>query len=669
MNEVGGDPYLWLEAINDDEALKWVRDHNQLTFDEMCDDRFEQMRAETLQILDSDTRIPYIRRRGEYLYNYWVDAGHQRGVWRRTTLAEYSTESPEWDVIIDVDALAAADGESWVWKGADVIEPEYTRALVSLSRGGSDAAVIREFDMETREFVAGGFNLPEAKTDIGWEDPDTVLVGTDFGEGSLTESGYPRVIKRWRRGTPLEEAETVYSGETSDVLVTAGVDRTPGYTRTFVQRANDMQNQEAYELRDGELTRIDIPTDTGLMVHREWLVVLPQTDWLRGDITYPAGSVLVADYEQFLEGTAEMNVLFEPDSHSAANHAAWTRDKLVLVSLVDVATRVEIITPGTWKSEPALGMPDNTTTVIAASDEYGDEIFLDSSGFDKPARLLRGSVGEPLREIKSAPAFFDADDIVVAQHFTDSADGTRIPYFLVSHRDSTGPRPTLLGGYGGFGVSNAPGYDGVLGRFWLANGGNFAVANTRGGGEYGPDWHLQATRKGRHKVAEDFAAVATDLVSRDVTTAAQLGAFGASSGGLLMGIMLTRYPELFGALVCRMPVLDMRRYHLLLAGAAWVAEYGDPDDPEEWEVMKDHSPYQNISADRKYPPVLITTSTADDRVHPGHARKMAAALEEAGHQVWFYENIEGGHGGVADNAQAAFSTALTFQFLNRALGL
>jgi prolyl oligopeptidase len=398
------------------------------------------------------------------------------------------------------------------------------------------------------------------------------------------------------------------------------------------------------------------------------LVIVPLTEWVRGDVTYPAGVVLGADYEEYLAGAAELHVIFEPDDHTAINHVAWTRDRLVLVYLADVATRVEIVTPGSWKVEPALGVPENTTTGVAAVDPYGDEIFLNSSGFEKPSRLLHGAVGEPLSEIKSAPAFFDADDIVVTQHFTDSADGTAIPYFLVAHRDTTGTRPTLLAGYGGFAHANAPGYDPVLGRFWLSRGYNFAVANTRGGGEYGPDWHLQATRKGRHKVAEDFVAVAQDLVTRGVTTAGELGAVGTSSGGLLMGVMLTKYPELFGALVCRMPLLDMRRYHLLLAGASWIAEYGDPDDPAEWELMKDQSPYHNISADRKYPPVLIMTSTRDDRVHPGHARKMSAALEDAGHQVWFYENIEGGHGGVADNAQAAFSNGLMFEFLLQTVG-
>jgi prolyl oligopeptidase len=668
MSAAENDPFLWLEAITDDEALDWVRKHNEVTFTELGGTRFEHMRSDMLEMLNTDDRIPYPRRRGEYLYDFWRGAGHPRGLWQRTTLEEYRKNSPEWEVIIDVDALAAAENENWVWASADVIEPEYTRALIELSRGGGDATVVREFDMTTKQFIADGFTLPEAKTEIGWEDEDSVLVATDFGEGSLTDSGYPRLVKRWRRGTPLDDAETIYEGQAGDVVVGAGVDRTPGFVRTFVQRLVDGNNQEFYELRDGELIRIDIPTDTNLMVHREWLLIMPHSDWVRSGVTYPAGVVIAADYEEFLAGTAELRVIFQPDAHRVAHVAAWTRDRLVLVSLADVATRVEIATPGDWTFEPARDVPDNATTGVAAIDPLGDEIFLNSSGFDKPARLLHGVAGGELREIKSAPAFFDADDIVVTQHFTESADGTAIPYFLVAHRDSPGPCPTLLGGYGGFGSINAPGYSGGLGRLWLSRGYNYAVANTRGGGEYGPAWHLQATRTGRHKVSEDFAAVAEDLVERGVTTARELGAVGASSGGLLMGIMLTQYPELFGALVCRMPLLDMRRYHLLLAGASWIAEYGDPDDPAEWEFIKDVSPYQNISADRRFPPVLMMTSTRDDRVHPGHARKMTAALEEAGHRVLFYENTEGGHGGVADHAQAAVSNALVFEFLLQTIG-
>jgi prolyl oligopeptidase len=665
---VTDDPHLWLEDITGDDALDWVRKHNEPTLSEIGGDGFEQMRAEALEVLDTEARIPYVRRRGDYLYNFWRDAANPRGLWRRTTLESYRTEEPDWDVIIDVDALADADDENWVWAGAKVIEPDHTLALISLSRGGSDAAIVREFDMRTLSFVGGGFELPEAKTQITWEDSDTVLLGTDFGEGSLTESGYPRLVKRWRRDQSVDDAETLFSGASTDVIVAASVDRTPGFERTMVGRAIDFFNDENYELRSGELIRIDAPTDATVSVHRDWLLIELRTDWYTGNAQYTAGSLLAANYDEFLAGTAELAVVFKPDEHTCLNHYAWTRDKLIVVTLADVASRVEVVTPGSWQREPIPGVPENTNTVIAATDEYGDEIFLDSSGFDTPSRLLYGAAGGPLAEIKRAPSFFDAADLVVSQHFATSDDGTAIPYFVVGHRHVEAPGPTLLGGYGGFEVARTPGYDGVLGRLWLARGGTYVLANIRGGGEYGPTWHTQAMREGRHLVAEDFAAVARDLVARGITTVEQLGAQGGSNGGLLMGIMLTQYPELFGALVCSVPLLDMRRFHLLLAGASWVAEYGDPENPDDWEFISKYSPYQNISAERRYPPLLITTSTRDDRVHPGHARKMTAALEAAGHDVRYYENIEGGHAGAADNAQTAFRSALIFEFLWRTLG-
>jgi len=663
------DPYLWLEDVAGDEALDWVRAQNEPTLAELGGAQFERMRTEALEVLDTDARIPYVRRRGEYLYNFWRDAANPRGLWRRTTLDSYRTDSPDWDVLIDVDALGRADDEKWVWAGATVIEPEFTRALVDLSRGGSDAVIVREFDMETREFITDGFELLEAKSQIGWEEPDTVLVGTDFGDGSLTESGYPRIVKRWHRGTPLSDAETIFEGSPTDVSATGYADRTPGFERTFVGRSLDFWNRERWELRGPELIRIDVPTDlSSMLIHREWLLIDLRTDWFVGATMYRAGSLLAAKYDEFLSGTSELQIVFEPDEHTCMHQYAWTRDRLLLVTLADVASRVEIVTPGTWQRDPVSGMPAATNTVIVAADDMGDEFFLDSSGFDAPSQLLRGTGPERLDRIKSAPAFFDAENIEVKQFFVPSEDGTSIPYFVVGSRDTAGPGPTLLGGYGGFESSMTPGYGGVLGRLWLARGGTYAMANIRGGGEYGPGWHTQAMREGRHKVAEDFAAVATDLVDRGITTVEQLGAQGGSNGGLLMGIMLTKYPEKFGALVCDVPLLDMKRYHLLLAGASWVAEYGDPDNPDDWEFISEYSPYQNISATRRYPQVLFTTSTRDDRVHPGHARKMVAALQEAGHQVRLYENIEGGHAGAADNEQAAFKAALSYSFLWRTLG-
>ncbi|WP_184437773.1 prolyl oligopeptidase family protein [Mycobacterium sp. AZCC_0083] len=668
MVPVDSDPHLWLEDITGDDALEWVEAHNEPTLSDLGGERFEQMRAEALEVLDTDSRIPYVRRRGEYLYNFWRDAANPRGLWRRTTLDSYRTAEPDWDVLIDLDELAATDDENWVWAGADVIEPDLTLALIGLSRGGSDASVVREFDMRTRQFVTDGFELPEAKTDVTWQDADTVIVGTDFGSGSLTDSGYPRITKRWKRGEPLADAETLFAGEVSDVSVGAGFDPTPGFERLLVSRAFDFFNSERYELRAGELIKIDVPTDAGTSIHREWLLIRPRTDWTVGSTTYPAGTLLATKYDEFLSGTVDLTVVFEPDEHTSLESYTWTRDRLVLVTLVDVTSRLELVTPGTWQREPIRGVPPNTNTVIVDADEYGDEIFLDSSGFDTPSRLLWGRVGDEVVEVKSAPAFFDASDIEVKQHFVASADGTMIPYFVVGHRDSSGPGNTLLAGYGGFENSSTPGYGGVLGRLWLTRGGTYVLANIRGGGEYGPRWHTQAMREGRHLVDEDFAAVARDLVDRGITTVAQLGAQGGSNGGLLMGIMLTKYPELFGALVCSVPLLDMKRYHLLLAGASWVAEYGDPDNPDDWEFISKYSPYQHVSAARRYPPVFITTSTRDDRVHPGHARKMTAALEAVGQPVQYYENVEGGHAGAADNAQTAFRAALVYEFLHRMLG-
>ena len=662
------DPYLWLEDVTGEDALDWVRARNEPTIAAFCDAEFERMRTEALEVLDTDARIPYVRRRGDYLYDFWRDATNPRGLWRRTTLDSYRTDSPEWDVLIDVDELGRVDDTKWVWSGASVIEPELTRALVSLSPGGSDAVVVREFDMLTSEFVADGFELPEAKSQIGWAGPDTVLVGTDFGPDSLTDSGYPRIVKRWHRGTSLTAAETIFEGARSDVSAGGSTDRTPGFERTFVARSVDFWNSERYELRGSELIPIDVPTDaSSISVHRDWLLIELRTDWPVGLDSYRAGSLLAANYDEFVSGTKEFQVVFEPDEHTCLHQYAWTRDRLLLVTLADVASRVEIVTPGSWRREPVLGIPAATNTVIVAADDTGDEFFLDSSGFDSPSRLLRGTDDGPLEQLKSAPAFFDAENLDVRQYFVRSQDGTSVPYFVVRPSAATGPGPTLLNGYGGFETSLTPGYSGVLGRLWLGRGGTYVLANIRGGGEYGPAWHTQAMREGRHKVAEDFAAVATDLVDRGITTVGQLGAQGGSNGGLLMGIMLTKYPDKFGALVCNVPLLDMKRYHLLLAGASWVAEYGDPDNPSDWQFISEYSPYQNISATRKYPPVLFTTSTRDDRVHPGHARKMVAALGAAGHQIWYYENIEGGHAGAADNEQLAFKSALSYSFLHRML--
>ncbi|WP_206488940.1 prolyl oligopeptidase family protein [Rhodococcus sp. KRD162] len=669
---IADDPYLWLEEVTDEKALDWVRVRNAATTESLAGDRFDATEARVREVLDTDARIPYARRRGRFLYNFWRDAEHVRGIWRRTTMDEYRTENPAWEVLLDLDALAESEGENWVWGGAQVLRPDQQLALITLSRGGADATVVREFDIDSRTFRTekdGGFALPEAKTDIGWIDADTVFVGTDFGPGSLTESGYPRITKRWRRGTALTEAETVFEGAARDISISAWHDRTPGFERDFVQRATDFYNSEIHVLDGHGLTRIPTPTDASTSVHQNWLLVRTMTPWTIGETTHPAGALLAADFEEFMAGSTALTVLFAPDEHTSLHQYAWTENYLLLVTLQDVRSQLHVLDPRArfaYLEVRKRRTTDSTTTEIIGTDaeENGDEFFLSSSGYLTPATLLLGNADAEPEILKQAPAFFDTEGLAVEQFFARSDDGTQIPYFVVRRTDAE-PGPTLLYGYGGFEISMTPGYSGATGRAWLERGGTYVVANIRGGGEYGPQWHTQVLRAGRHLVHEDFAAVARDLVTRGITTTAQLAAQGGSNGGLLMGIMLTKYPELFGALVCQVPLLDMKRYHLLLAGASWVAEYGDPDDPAEWEFISRYSPYQNVvpASQRRYPPILIATSTRDDRVHPGHARKMAARLEELGHDVSYYENIEGGHGGASDNAQLAFKTALSYEFL------
>jgi prolyl oligopeptidase len=669
--QVAQDPHRWLEDVSGTAALDWVRERNAETEAELtASDRFARLQAEIREVLDSDDRIPYVTRRGDLLYNFWQDAEHPRGLWRRTTMAEYRTAKPAWELLLDVDVLAEAEGENWVWEGARVLRPDLTRALLSLSRGGSDATVVREFDLAGRAFVADGFTLPEAKSSVGWIDIDHVHVGTDFGTGSLTTSGYPRIVKRWRRGTPLAEAEVIFEGKPDDVSVFASHDSTEGFERDFVGRSIEFYRSEMYLRRpDGELVRLDVPDDADADAHREWLLIRTRSAWTVGDTTYRPGTLLAADFDAYLAGDRTLTVLFEPDQHTHLSYYAWTRNHLVVNALSDVRSRITVLTPGPdgWETTPLAGVPEFGHTDVADTEpDVDDQYLLVSSGFTEPATLYHGEIGGGATQLKQAPGFFGTAGLSVRQFTATSTDGTSIPYFVVGRQSDT-PGPTLLTGYGGFEISLTPAYSGTIGRCWLARGGTYVVANIRGGGEYGPEWHQSAVKANRHLVYEDFAAVATDLVARGIAEPATLGIEGGSNGGLLMGVMLTRYPELFGAIVCQVPLLDMWRYHEMLAGASWIAEYGDPREPAEWAYLRPFSPYHNVSAGQPYPPTLFGTSTRDDRVHPGHARKMVARLREHGYPVAYYENIEGGHGAASDNRQRAFKWALVFEFLWRHL--
>ncbi|MEU3609485.1 prolyl oligopeptidase family serine peptidase [Streptomyces sp. NPDC035033] len=665
------DPYLWLEDVDGEEALAWVAERNAETEAELAaGPGFDAFAERLREVLDAVDRIPYTTRRGPWLYNFWQDAEHVRGLWRRTTLEQYRKDAPEWETLLDVDALAEAEGEKWVWAGARVRRPAHDRALVSLSRDGGDAVVVREFDLADRAFVPDGFTVPEAKTSIGWIDADTVFVGTDHGPGSLTDAGYPRTVRRWRRGTPLAEAVTVFEGEPSDVSAWAWHDATPGFERDFVGRSLDFFRSETHLLTpDGTLVRVEVPEDAEVYAHRRHLIVTLKSPWLG----HPAGALLAFDFDAFLAGDRTAEALFTPDERTALAGHSWTRHHLILETMRDVSTRIEVLTPraeGGWSRAPLADVPPLSAVAVTDTDpDVSDEYFLDVSGFLQPSTLTRGTVGGDTEILRQAPARFDTTGLAVEQAFATSDDGTRVPYFVIGPDRSGGaaPGPTLLYGYGGFEVSLTPSYAALTGRGWLETGGTYVIANIRGGGEYGPGWHQAALGAHRHRAFEDFAAVARDLVARGITTPATLGAAGGSNGGLLMGAMLTRYPELFGAIVCQVPLLDMVRFHKLLAGASWIAEYGDPEDEADLPHLLDLSPYHRLDPDAAYPPVLLTTSTRDDRVHPGHARKAAARLRELGHPVLFHENTGGGHAGATDNAQAARNKALMYTFLRKHL--
>ncbi|MEE1651614.1 prolyl oligopeptidase family serine peptidase [Brachybacterium sp. J144] len=700
------DPHLWLEEVTGEEALAAVRARNAAAESELDAVRdpldpdgaplAATLQREILEILDATDRIPGVVKRGEHLYNVWTDAEHERGLWRRTTLASYRTEEPEWEVLLDVDALNEAEGEDWVWHGARLLRPAgaaegepYRRALVDLSHGGSDADVTREFDLETLSFVDpadGGFLRPAAKGSVSWIDEDTVWVSTDFGEGTLTTSGYARQARLWRRGTPLEEAELVHEAAEDDMAVFVAHDSTPGWERDWVVQAHAFYDQTVHLVDRSEqppvLTALDVPRDLEANAHRDLGIFSPRSDWQVGEAVFPAGSLVVGDFDAFLAGEPSLHVLFEPTESSSLADMTITRSTVVLAILEDVVHRLEVHhrdEDGQWIRQDLYPELQGSLSVSAVDADESDEVWVTVSGFLEPTTLLLGDLAEipaggpagPLETIKATPARFDAEGLEVVQHFATSDDGTRVPYFEISQAgeptEQSAPRPTLLYGYGGFEISLTPSYLGAIGKAWLERGGTYVLANIRGGGEYGPRWHQAALRENRHRAYEDFASVARDLVERGVTDREHLAVRGGSNGGLLTGNMLTQYPELFGAVIIQVPLLDMKRYSHLLAGASWMAEYGDPDT-EDWEFVRSFSPYHLLAEGVDYPPTFLLTSTRDDRVHPGHARKFAAALESLGADVRSWENIEGGHGGAATNEQAARMNALLYTFLWDTLG-
>ncbi|WP_372382862.1 prolyl oligopeptidase family protein [Xanthomonas sp. NCPPB 1068] len=670
------DPYAWMEEVTGAKALAWVRQQDARTEAQLAETaQFKQLEAGIREVMDSDAKIPYVQKIGTYYYNFWQDKQHTRGIWRRTTPAEYRKPSPRWETVLDLDALNQSEGKDWAWQHDPIqcLRPAYRRCLIPLSRGGADADVTREFDVVDKRWVTDGFVRPEAKGTLSWIDQDTVYVGTDFGPGSTTDAGYPRIVKQWKRGTALETASVVYTGASTDFEVSAFHDPTPGFERDIVEHRLSAWNT-VWFLRDrsGALVKVDAPDSATKQVHRQWLTLELRQPWTVGSTTYPAGALLATRLNDFMAGKRVFEVVFAPTDSSSLTGYVWTRSHLVLQTLEDVKTRLSVLTPGNdgWARTPFIGAPSIGSAQVEAVDSIdSDAVWLTVQDDLTPPTLSLAQIGQRPERMKALPALFDASGLVIAQHFAISKDGTRVPYFQVSPKDvpPDGNAPTQIIGYGGFEVPLLPRYSAVMGRAWLEKGGVFVLANLRGGGEYGPRWHQAAMKQNRHKAYEDMAAIAQDLIARKVTSASHLAVHGGSNGGLMAGNMLVQYPQLFGAVVIESPLLDMRRYSQLLAGASWMEEYGNPDTAD-WSFIRTFSPYHLFDPGKSYPPTMIATSTRDDRVHPGHARKMAAKMLDAGKDVMFYESMEGGHANPGDNALAAHRTALTYAFLWRHLG-
>lgn len=673
------DPYLWLEDIEGAKALDWVKKENAAT-DKLITSRpgFEADRKRAREILDNDRQIAEPGEvMGDTITNFWRDANNPRGIWRQSPLDAYLAGKPVWTTLIDVDALGKAEKQSWVWHGADCLAPDYKRCLVSLSPGGTDADVVREWDRTTKGFVRDGFTLPQAKSSVTWENADTLLVATDYGAGSMTASGYPRIVKRWKRGTPLASAETVAEGETEDVgmnvfAFTDGDKRWPMISRGKTFYTTDIKLPNV----DGSRYISTIVPDTASVrdVVDGQLIIFLNQDWAN----IPAGSLVSLSLaDMSADRQVPIVTAMTPTKAQAIENVSATDNILWVKALDDVEGKLFALRrdpkTGNW-SQKEVPLAANATVTLAGTVGKRDIVLASAETMLMPPTLYAVSEGKPPQAVQSLPATFDAKDMTVEKRFATSKDGTKIPYFLARKKGSTGPVPALIHAYGGFRAAQTPGYltgqpyrAGPLGLFWVEDGNAYVLAGIRGGGEYGPAWHQAALREKRQNSFDDLHAVAEDLVKTGVSAKGKIAISGRSNGGVLVGAAMTQRPDLYGAVISGSPIKDMWRYDKMLAGASWVAEYGDPDVPGDWAFLSKYSPYHNIRKGVTYPPIFLYLSTKDDRVHPGHARKFAARLMENGNRVYYHEYLEGGHSVGADHAEDAVRAAMLHGFLLREL--
>jgi prolyl oligopeptidase len=663
------DPYLWLEEVDGEKAMEFVIQQNNRSLEILSNQaEFPGIFNKTLEILNDPNRLETPSMYGNYVYNFWQDATHIRGIWRRATLQSYQSGNPLWETLLDIDAMVAQDNIKWVFKGASGLYPTYNRFLVNLSKGGGDAVVIREFDPNTKEFIENGFFIDEAKGNASYLDENTLIVSTDFGPGTMTTSGYARQVKLWKRGTPLSQAQLIFEGSEKSVSSGGGVLRDGNKQFVFVREGITFFTSQFQVLRNNKLIKLDIPETSGpSALLKNQLIIQLKSDWNVAGKNYKSGSVIALDFNKLLNNKKDITVIFQPDEFTSVRGISTTKNVLLINLLKNVSSELYTYTfeKNKWLGKkvdiPALG-----SVSIISTDNTTDEYFLNYTNFLTPTTIYTADAQKGnVRKVKSMPDFFDSEKYQVEQRMVASKDGTMIPYFLVSSKSIqfNGQNPTLVYAYGGFEVSSTPSYMATIASAWLENGGVYVLANIRGGGEYGPQWHQQGLKEKRQNVFDDLYAVSEDLIKRRVTSENHLGIRGGSNGGLLVGVAFTQRPDLYNAVICAVPLLDMQRYNKLLAGASWMGEYGDPDQPEQWDYISNYSPYHNLRQNMEYPQVFFHTSTRDDRVHPGHARKMAAKMIDMGYDVLYFENTEGGHAGSSTNEQRARITAMEYTYL------
>ena len=664
------DPYLWLEEIDGEKALEYVETQNKITFEELSKQKdYQSIYDTSLEIYNSTERIAYPTVRGNFVYNFWQDKDHVRGIWRRCTKESYLSGDPNWETLLDIDALSEEDDIKWVFKGSSGLYPDYDRFLIQLSKGGGDAVVVKEFDVNDKKFKEDGFSIAESKGSSSYIDENTLFVSTDFGEGTMTDSGYPKQVKLWKRGTPLKDAQLIFEGESDDAFMSSGfVLRDGTREHTLIRRSLTTFSGKYFVFLNNELIKLELPEDAEIYgILNDQLIVQLKSDWEVNTESYKSGVLLSLDFSELLKGNRKIEIIVEPDEFSSISEVSTTKNQLIIDLLTNVTSQLYIFSfnNGKWSHQKVKG-PDFGTISIVDTDDLSDQYFFNFQNFITPSTLYQADASNnTFKPYKSLPAFFDASKYEINQFKAKSKDGTLIPYFMVASKElkNDGANPTLVYAYGGFEVSQNPFYASTFGTSWLDKGGVFVLANIRGGGEFGPNWHQQGIKEKRQNVFDDFYAVAEDLIAKNITSSDHLGIIGGSNGGLLVGVAFTQRPELYNAVACLAPLLDMQRYNKLLAGASWMGEYGNPDIPEEWEYIKKYSPYQNVKKGMDYPEIYISTSTRDDRVHPGHARKMLAKMNDMGYKVYYYENTEGGHAGSSTNEQRAKSTALMFSYL------